>query len=161
MCLHLCDSFILQLKICTSQSPPPISLIPPPPSGNHLFVLSLSLFLFAVVVHLFCFLDSTCKWNHMVFVFQFMNIYIYVCILATSVTYWSFWARDWIWATAVTYTAAVAMLDPLTHFARLGIEPVPQQQPQLLQIQGRTLNLLCHSGNAKLWIFFNDSTCIN
>ena len=27
-------------------------------------------------------------------------------------------ARDWIWATAATYAAIAAMLDPLTHCAR-------------------------------------------
>ena len=42
-------------------------------------------------------------------------------------------ARDWIWATAVTYTETVATLDPLTHWAGPGIEPIPPQQPKLLQ----------------------------
>ena len=37
---------------------------------------------------------------------------------------WSFQARDQIWASAATYTTAVATPDPLTHCARLGIEPV-------------------------------------
>ena len=30
------------------------------------------------------------------------------------------WAMDWIQATAVTYTPAVAMVDPLTHHAGPG-----------------------------------------
>ena len=37
----------------------------------------------------------------------------------------SSWARDQIQATAVTYTAAVAMPDPLTHSARPGINLCP------------------------------------
>ena len=32
----------------------------------------------------------------------------------------SSWAKDWTWAAAVTYTTAVATLDPLTHCAGLG-----------------------------------------
>ena len=34
-------------------------------------------------------------------------------------------ARDWIQATAATWATVVAMLDPLTHCIRLGIEPTP------------------------------------
>ena len=36
---------------------------------------------------------------------------------------WSSWARDQILATVVTYTAAAAMQDPLTHSAVPGMEP--------------------------------------
>ena len=43
----------------------------------------------------------------------------------------SFQARDCILATAVTY--AMATLDPLTHCARTGIEPMPLQRPELLK----------------------------
>ena len=35
--------------------------------------------------------------------------------MAAPVAYGSSWARDGIQAAAVNYTAAVAMLDPLTH----------------------------------------------
>ena len=57
---------------------------------------------------------------------------------------WSSSARDQIWV-AVTTSPATAMLDPLTHCVRLGIEPVsqcyrdvsdpvePQQEVQKLQ----------------------------
>ena len=37
---------------------------------------------------------------------------------------WSSQARDQIQAAVVTYAAALATLDPLTHCAGLGIEPV-------------------------------------
>lgn len=44
---------------------------------------------------------------------------------------------------------AVATIDPLTHFSRLGVELMPLQQPQLLQSQflthciiGGALNIL-------------------
>ena len=36
---------------------------------------------------------------------------------------WSSWARDQIWGTVVTYLAAAAVLDPLTHCAGPGIKP--------------------------------------
>ena len=36
-------------------------------------------------------------------------------------------------SSGATYSTAVAMLDPLTHWAGPGIEPVPAQQPELLQ----------------------------
>ena len=53
--------------------------------------------------------------------------------MATLMAYESSQARDWIWAAAVTYTAAVATPDPLTHCTRLGMEPAPLQQPEPLQ----------------------------
>ena len=43
-------------------------------------------------------------------------------------------ARDWIQATAVAYAAAEATRDPLTRCARLGIELMPLQGPELLQL---------------------------
>ena len=42
--------------------------------------------------------------------------------MAAPTAYGSSWARDWIWAEAVTYAAPVAMPDPLTHRTRLQIE---------------------------------------
>ena len=41
--------------------------------------------------------------------------------------------RDWIWARAATYTVAEAMPDTLTHCTGPGIEPIPPQQPELMQ----------------------------
>ena len=41
--------------------------------------------------------------------------------MAAPTVYGSSWARDRIQAD---YTAAMARLDPLIHYARLGIEPV-------------------------------------
>ena len=56
------------LFVCLN-SPSPILLIPPTPLWQPL-VFSLQLcFCFVMFVHLFYFLDSTYKWNHMVFVF--------------------------------------------------------------------------------------------
>ena len=44
-------------------------------------------------------------------------------------------ARDWIWATAATYTGAAATPDPLTHCTGWdGIEPAPLKWPELLQL---------------------------
>ena len=54
-------------------------------------------------------------------------------------------ARDWIWAIAVTYAAAVATLDPLTHCAMWGIEPALHHWPQA--------TVLCHSGNSQKRLF--------
>ena len=39
--------------------------------------------------------------------------------------YQSAWARGQIWATAVTYTTAAAMLTTLTHCTKPGMEPIP------------------------------------
>ena len=43
--------------------------------------------------------------------------------MAAPAAYGSCRARDWIWATAATYAAAVAMPDPLSHKARPGVRP--------------------------------------
>ena len=53
--------------------------------------------------------------------------------MSTPAAYGSCWARNRIWATAVTFAAAAAMVDLLTHCAGLEIEPTPPHQPKLLQ----------------------------
>ena len=55
--------------------------------------------------------------------------------MAIPMAYVSSQARDWIQATAVTYTAAVATPDPLMHSAGPGVDPVPLplQQPETLK----------------------------
>ena len=51
--LHACNSFILQLEVCTSLSPSLSSFLPPHPSPRrHLFVLCIC-FCFVMFVHLF------------------------------------------------------------------------------------------------------------
>ena len=64
--LYLCDYSVTINLYCLIPSPfhpaPPPLL---PLTTASLFSISMSLFLFC----LFCSLDSTCKWNHMVFVF--------------------------------------------------------------------------------------------
>ena len=50
-------------------------------------------------------------------------------LMATPVAHGRSWARDWIWATAVTYTTASAMIDPLTHYTGPWIE-LPPLQPE-------------------------------
>lgn len=52
--------------------------------------------------------------------------------MAALVAHGSSRARDRIQVTTVTRAAAVT-LDPLTHFAGLGLEPAPPQQSELLQ----------------------------
>ena len=59
--------------------------------------------------------------------------------MAMPMAYESSQARDWIWAMAATYTAAVTSVaatvsETLTHCARPGIEPVPPQRPKSLQL---------------------------
>ena len=70
---HASDAFTLHLEVCTSRSHAPVSFSPTPlPSGSRLFVLCIyNFFLFC----LFCFLDSTYKWNHTVFVFLCMTYF--------------------------------------------------------------------------------------
>ena len=53
--------------------------------------------------------------------FYFFIYFFFLFWLPCSI--WSSQARDQIRNTVATYTAAVEMLDPLTHSARLGIEP--------------------------------------
>ena len=67
-------------------------------------------------------------------------LYILLCFCfvllftATLVAYVNSWAKDWIWAAIVTYAvAAAATPDPLTHWARPGIELAPLRQPKRLQ----------------------------
>ena len=59
-------------------------------------------------------------------------VFLFVCFMATPVAYGSSQARDCIPATAETYAVAVATLDPLTHGAWPGMEPVPPQRHELL-----------------------------
>ena len=42
-------------------------------------------------------------------------------------------AWDWIWASAATYVAPAATMNPLTHSDRLRIEPALPQRPEPLQ----------------------------
>ena len=56
-------------------------------------------------------------------------------LMAASTGYGSSWAKDWVQAADVTYTAAIAIMpDPLTHCASRVIKPVPPQQPEPLQL---------------------------
>ena len=55
----------------------------------------------------------------------------FVFLFCLPLGIWSSWARDQIQAAVVTYTAAVATLDPLIDHARLGIKPaslMPQRR---------------------------------
>jgi len=74
-------------------------------------------------------------------------IFFFFFFTATPVAYGSCWARYWIWATAWTYTEAVATLDSWTHCTRRRIE-------LNLCLCGnpshcsRLLSPLCHSRNS-------------
>ena len=63
--------------------------------------------------------------------------------MAARMAYRSPQGRDWIWATAATYTAAVAMPDP---FDPLDGESNPHLHSNLRGCS-QILNLLCHSEN--------------
>ena len=107
----------------------PLSLHHPFHSSPHLLLVTTSLFSLWVCFFLLCwFICFVFYISHVSEIIWYLSfnlwIYIYVCILAASVTYWSFWARDRIWATAVTYTASAETPDPLTHCAGPEIEPV-------------------------------------
>ena len=65
--------------------------------------------------------------------FPFLGDFFFFLIAAPE-AYGSSQARDWIQATAATYTPAVAMWDPLTHCAGLGIKPTPSQWPEPWQL---------------------------
>ena len=54
--------------------------------------------------------------------------------MATPPAYGNSWARDCIPVAGATYVAALVTQDPLTHCTELGIEPMPLQQLELLQL---------------------------
>ena len=58
---------------------------------------------------------------------------------------WKFLARDWIWATAVTYTAILATPHPLTQGLNLHLCSNLSHCSQIL-------NPLCHSRNSFVWL---------
>ena len=62
-----------------------------------------------------------------------MCVCMYV-FMAAPMAYGSSQARNWIQATAVTYSSARATLNPLTHSPRTGMELAPLHWPKLLQI---------------------------
>ena len=55
------------------------------------------------------------------------------------------WARDGVWAPAVTYTTAVSRPDPLTHCARLGVDPPLHSDLSWI------FHSLCHGGNSRIY----------
>ena len=59
--------------------------------------------------------------------FFFKIFSIFKNFMATPAADGSSHARDCTGATVVTYTAAAAMRDPLTHSTSLGIKPTPPQ----------------------------------
>ena len=72
--------------------------------------------------------------------------------MAALIAYGSSLAREWIQDAAVTYAAAVATMDPLTHCAGLRIEPVPPQWPKPLQMDSfflRSAPEACRSSQVK------------
>ena len=81
--------------------------------------------------------------------FDLLGFFLFVCFIiffmATPLACGSSQARDWIWAAAVSYTAAVAMPDTLTHCAKLGTAHTPLQQASSYS---RILNPLCDSENS-------------
>ena len=69
LCLRPCDYFVttnLCFLISSPFHPTPL------PSDNHQFSLCVFEFVSVLFVCLFCSLDSTCKWNHMVLVFLWL-----------------------------------------------------------------------------------------
>ena len=65
--------------------------------------------------------------------FPFFVLFCFV-LKVSPVAYGGSSARDWIWATAETYAAAVAMLDTLTHWSGLGIKHTPPQKTEPQQL---------------------------
>ena len=61
--------------------------------------------------------------GHLNWCYQPQSVCLFVCLFFRPGSIGSSWATDQIHAAVVTYTAAVATLDPLTHWARPGIEP--------------------------------------
>ena len=54
-------------------------------------------------------------------------------LMAASVAYGNSHSRHWIQVATVTYATSAVTLDPLTHYPRPGLQPVPLQWPKPLQ----------------------------
>ena len=81
------------------------------------------------------------KWLIMMWIMTlrlFLFLFLLFSFPVTPTAYGNSWARDWIQATAVTYTVAMQMPNPLQHWARDRTHPVAEFW---------VLNLLHHSGN--------------
>ena len=76
------------------------------------------------------------------------RIFFFFSFRAIPMAYGSSQARDWIWATAMTYTAAAANSDPLTHCLRWNL--LLHSNPSCCN---QVLNPLCHSRNSWILIF--------
>ena len=77
--LHPRELFILQLEVCTL-NPLHLFHLPPPtllPSVNHQFVLYIYESVSVLFVHLFCFIESSYKWNYAVIVFLCLTYFSY------------------------------------------------------------------------------------
>ena len=61
--------------------------------------------------------------------------------MAVPTAYRSFQAKDWTWAVAGTYTAAMAVLSPLIYCTGPGIELTALQWAKLLQLDSFSLSL--------------------
>ena len=70
------------------------------------------------------FLIYPTKWSHL-----FLHCFCFF-LMAVPMAYGSSQTRGWIWASAMTYAATAAMLDPLTYCAQLGIELEPPWGPE-------------------------------
>ena len=83
---------------------------------------------------------------------QRFMLYFFFFLTAAPAAYWSAGARDWIWAAAVTYAAAVATLNFLTHSAWLEDWTRTSPQPHSdLSCCSQILNSLLHSRNSVLY----------
>ena len=96
---------------------------------------------------------------HQHFLFSVFFLSFFFVFMAAPIAYGSFWAWDWVLAAAVTYTAAVAMLDPLTHCTWPEIEPVSWRcrdiaDPVALQQELLQVRFLTHCTTAGIPVFF-------
>ena len=79
--------------------------------------------------------------------------FTYICTQDAPVAYGSSRARGLNWSHGSDLQHSCSNAGSLTHCARLGIQAIPQRQPEPLQRQCWILNLLCHSRNSNFHIF--------
>ena len=73
------------------------------------------------------------------------DLVLFCFLMATPAAFGSSWARDWIWAAAVTYSTAAAMLDPSPTALGWGWNPHLYSNTSC---RSWILNPLCHSENS-------------
>ena len=93
-------------------------------NADHLIKIKARFFHYKVIIFLF----EITVWGDILRIFSYhfpphsLQFILFFLHFWLSCSIWSSWVRDQIWALVVSYVTAAAVLDPLTHCTRLGLE---------------------------------------